>query len=350
MAAQLPREVQNKIKERVISINDDLQHEDAHNLIQQVKIELVNAGHSLTKGYRNYAAVSKVAVLDTNPGQTKSPRNESELDSAVNYMRGQYAPHKSRQHKSSQNWEYSKKRVACYICGKDHFWHYYPEKRCAKCVEKGHPMRECKDGFTDSKGQVMVTKLHGGREEMSVILPIKLSGEPINALLDSGAGPSVIDRNTLCKLGLDQLMDAKEGEVHSLSSEPVKVIGSLNIMVDIGDEQILEHSFEILTETEPTCVLGRNFLMNFGTTEFDWAKGQVRLGEIWKTAHMRIEGGEPLSRASVATFDILDQLSSLHYLQSHYNIQRDLSDRQRSLLIELLNRHLGVFAINPKRT
>ena len=101
-----------------------------------------------------------------------------------------------------------------------------------KCGEKGHPMGECKDSLTGSKGQVMVTKLLSKREEMSVILPIKLSGEPINALLDSGAGPSVIDKNTLCQLGLDQCMDAKEGKIFSLSSEPVKVIGSLNIMVD----------------------------------------------------------------------------------------------------------------------
>ena len=49
-----------------------------------------------------------------------------------------------------------------------------------------------------------MTQLPSKREEMSVTLPIKLSREPINALLDSGAGLSVIDKNTLCQLGLDR--------------------------------------------------------------------------------------------------------------------------------------------------
>ena len=120
-------------------------------------------------------------------------------------------------------------------------------------------------------------------------------------------------------------------------------------VVDLGDEQILEHSFEILTEREPTCILGRDFLKKFGTTEFNWAKGQVRLGNIWKTAHMRIEGGEPLSRASVATLDILDHVASMQDLQSHYSIEKSLSDRQRLLLTELLNKHPEAFATNSKR-
>ena len=45
------------------------------------------------------------------------------------------------------------------------------------------------------------TSTRGG--EMAVILPIKLSGEPIKALLDSGAGPSVIDVGTLRDLRFD---------------------------------------------------------------------------------------------------------------------------------------------------
>ena len=92
-------------------------------------------------------------------------------------------------------------------------------------------------------------------------------------------------------------------------------------------------SFEILTKTEPTCILGRDFLKKFGTIEFDWAKGKARLGEIWKTAHMIIEKGEPLSRASVVALDILDHKASLPELQTHYNINRDLSEQQQSQLI-----------------
>ena len=115
---------------------------------------------------------------------------------------------------------------------------------------------------------------------MAVILPIKLSGEPIKALLDSGAGPSVIDVETLRDLRFDQYMDIGESELYGLSHEPVKVIGSLKLLVDLGDNQTIEHTFEVFSETEPTCILGRNFLKKFGTTEFDWSKNQVRLGKF----------------------------------------------------------------------
>ena len=64
---------------------------------------------------------------------------------------------------------------------------------------------------------------------------------------------------------------------------------------------------------------------------------------------MIIEGGEPLSLASVARLDIVDHVASIEDLQSHYIMDKSLSERQRSLLTELLNRYHKVFATNPKR-
>ena len=92
----------------------------------------------------------------------------------------------------------------------------------------------------------------------SAMFPIKLSGEPINALLDSGAGPSVIDKATVHELGLEPHLEAKDDEIYGLSHEPVKVIGKVELTVDLGDGQVLEHTFDILADTGPELHADRN--------------------------------------------------------------------------------------------
>ena len=47
------------------------------------------------------------------------------------------------------------------------------------------------------------------------------------------------------------------------------------------------------------CILGRNLLKKLGTTDSDWECQQVHLGTTWKNYQATIEGGEPITRASV---------------------------------------------------
>ena len=48
----------------------------------------------------------------------------------------------------------------------------------------------------------------GVHTELSVVLPIKLNGISLSAILDSGAGSSEIDYNTIRNLGLEALTQA----------------------------------------------------------------------------------------------------------------------------------------------
>ena len=93
-------------------------------------------------------------------------------------------------------------RRNCYICGGKHFWKFCPEKRCPSCGQKGHVLKDCskvhkkgKDDYT-----VLVTDIEGLGAELSVLVEIKLNGKQTNGLLDSGAGPSVIDIGTVPNL------------------------------------------------------------------------------------------------------------------------------------------------------
>ena len=47
--------------------------------------------------------------------------------------------------------------------------------------------------------------------ELSVALPVRINGKLVTALNDSGAGPSVIDFQTVCNFGLEsQVVNTSE--------------------------------------------------------------------------------------------------------------------------------------------
>ena len=102
----------------------------------------------------------------------------------------------------------------------------------------GHLLKDCNDRKSSgSKYKVMQAGLRNGNSELSVVLPLTLNGEPITALLDSGAGPSVLDIRTVCDLGLDAEMTRKTGKMFGLSQDPVEVIGTITLTLDLGDEK-----------------------------------------------------------------------------------------------------------------
>lgn len=158
---------------------------------------------------------------------------------------------------------------------------------------------------------MLSTKSDSLGAELSVLIAIKLNGKQTDGLLDSGAGPSVIDIGTVRELGIEQSMRIKEGQVYGISREPVYVVGELELTVDLGDKQVLEHKFEVLKVTGTTCILGRDLLKKLGTTEFDWQSQKVRLDNTWKNYHATIEGGEPITRASVAAIEGSENLEQM---------------------------------------
>ena len=257
-----------------------------------------------------------------------------------------FAQSKPGWRKRSKFQEQQSKRV-CYICGGRHFWKYCPDKCCPGCGQKGHILKDCS---TVHKGKDVKTILTADTKnlatELSVLISVRLNGMRTEALLDCGAGPSVIDIEVVQELGLDQLMKDKIGEVYGLSREPVSVIGKLELILDLGDDQVLEHEFDVLKNTGCTCILGRDLLKRLGPTEFDWQSQQVRLGNVWKDSRATIEGGEPLTRARVAVLE--DSKDSMSPIPRNI-INQDLPFSQREALSKLLREYESVFAVNPKQ-
>ena len=94
----------------------------------------------------------------------------------------------------------------------------------------------------------------------------ELSETRANTLLDSGAGPSVIDYGSVRETGSGTTDVDKDSRVFGLYHEPVQVIDRLDLVLHLGDSQVLEHTFDVLRTPETTCILGRDLLMKFGAT------------------------------------------------------------------------------------
>ena len=89
---------------------------------------------------------------------------------------------------------------------------------------------------------------------LAAALSVKLNGKPVSALVGSGAGPSVIDIEAVRDLGLEAQLITKEGKIFGLAKEPVEVVGMLKLSLDLGNGQIVDHSFEVLTGSQNTYV------------------------------------------------------------------------------------------------
>ena len=349
LASELPRDIQTRIKTEVAGINDSLEHEDAHKLIRTVRNELTEKGYALDKGNRNFAAVSKVA-LARNDDQAEEI-NSIETPERVAYTRGPENTYRTKPKFKPRPVE------GCFICGGRHAWRFCPDKRCPACGQKGHFLKDCPTDRSDgNKRKVMRTGDGRSQGELAAALLVKLNGRSISALVDSGAGPSVIDIETVHNLGLEPELVNKPGRIFGLSKDPVKVVGTLELTLDLGNGQILDHAFEVLSGAQSTCILGRDLLAKFGVTEFNWENNRVHISEEWKDSQFTIEGGGPLMRAHMSrTMDLKE--SEPNYIfeirgdneqEQKFDVNPYLTNAQKDELFKLLHEHSDVFAINPK--
>ena len=100
--------------------------------------------------------------------------------------------------------------------------------------------------------------------------------------------------------------------------------------------------FKVIKSRRPIkTILGRDFLFKFGSTEFDWVKGQIRLGEQWITPLLWMRGGTHNDRVAVAMSSSGEEMK--------FDINPNLDDSQRSRLQSLLEEFSDCFAENPKK-
>ena len=121
------------------------------------------------------------------------------------------------------------------------------------------------------------------KEELSVVLKVKIGDNLTNALLDTGAGCSVIDAGTLEKFGLEKLVQRQELHLKKMcvdaSGNAMKIIGRVHLNTRLlgTDKQILQEFRVLDTKSCSNIILGRDYLRCHDEITFDFAK--CRLAE-----------------------------------------------------------------------
>ena len=354
VASQLPRDVEAKIKGTVLEVGGDLESADSRKLLADIKRQLNDRGHALDMGCRDFERIVKVAALsdtaDDDPSEADKEKDEiSERSIAYTQQRGK----RGRRYRAQAQ----PPKSGCYICGEDHQWRYCTKKCCPVCGNRGHSISDChrKKSGAPRNSIMQVTTLGS---ELSVLLPVKIANATLEMILDSGAGPSVIDLGTIRDLGLEKRVIRRVGRVYGVGQNPVELIGNITLEVDIGDNQVTCHSFGVLHDNSKTRILGRDLLKKFGSTEFDWDTHRVRLGTVWKDTRAVLEGGDALSRSAVAALECQQdyQGRGCKYAangcssgaQKKVSINPDLPEGAKRQLASLIDEFCDVFAENPK--
>ena len=113
----------------------------------------------------------------------------------------------------------------CYICNKpDHLAADCTNQNFQVCGVWGHGMRKCNKP-SDRYGIGSISE-KGDEPDETVIVSVEIEGPKWEAMLDSGAGISVTDIETLTSLGLDQNITTEEGNLRVFDNDVKQNIGT----------------------------------------------------------------------------------------------------------------------------
>ena len=221
LVSQLPESIQGTLHTWVDE-REAIEAKDAPAFLVKVKTALMEKRIPLDHGYKDMTRIAYM-TLDEQPVPRELPdlecnaRTEIAASNSSDETRTINAAYRDRRGPSNKKRSayYAdntkgygtitrgpSSRVGCFVCGSSrHFMVHCPEKHCPKCGKKGHELRACPDSgsrkiFTTS-APVRTTR------ETSVVITVSLNGKQTDAMLGTGADPSVVDRVKLRGLGIN---------------------------------------------------------------------------------------------------------------------------------------------------
>ena len=157
-------------------------------------------------------------------------------------------------------------------------------------------------------------------------------------MLDTGAKPSVIDRNTLGELNLEKQLVKAPGKVYGLCNSPVRVLGYVDALIQVGDETPVMQRLHVLDNNERTLLLGRQFMENFDELG-------IKFGKEWQPAQTMLRGSISLARATTIREEALEIQDDSN---SRALINPELSPNQNKQVIGLLSNFRNCLQNTPR--
>ena len=102
-----------------------------------------------------------------------------------------------------------------------------------------------------------------------------IENNPTNVSINTGAGISVIDLETVRHLGLESYTTQSQTvqNIYEVSGSNIKVIGIIEVSVKLGS-LMCTHLIRVI-ESETRNIFGRDFMSKFKQTVFDWEKNEI---------------------------------------------------------------------------
>ena len=375
MISQLPMEVRQQAKDWVNAKEGDLPEEDGARFAVKIRDIFLAKGISLTQGYRELRPGKVTSIRLQNEamelarqdsrvqGQERIDRRRPQSPSAEGQPESEcsnpadevYVVRKGPTVQQRKSYSSQQRRGGCYICNE--FGHGYkncPKRLCWICGQQGHkpwdcpksrgPRRKRQEGWRrdDNKDSVLVV----GPGEGACSIQVRVGDHTLLAMLDTGARPSVIDRETLQNLRLERRIREGSSKVFGLCDAPVDVIGYVDVEVCVGTRAPVTQRLQVLNSDNQVFILGREFMRKFGAVAFDFQGGIIKLGNTWEPVQDLVSGSTPLFRAQISN-DQIRQASVTTRAEELINVELGIGEIRQ--LEELLDGYPTLFAGDPTR-
>ena len=116
-------------------------------------------------------------------------------------------------------------------------------------------------------------------DDFSIVIKTRFNDVLANAILDSGAGASVMDLGTFESLKLEQTLENSNDILHDASGNEMNIVGIAKIKVHVaGTNTDIVHDFRILnSRSYRNVILGRDLMKKFKVVTFDFKSNVISL-------------------------------------------------------------------------
>lgn len=237
----------------------------------------------------------------------------------------------------------SKRNIRCFHCDrighqKKECWTWQAEQRAAE--RRGRGRRNVSNDIycdLDNSGDVTAVMVNG-----------RINNTKMTLMIDTGAGPCVIDINTLNSLSKHDKMKCEGPEKQLQGLGNTSVLGTITLLVTLHPEIKQRQTFYVVKDLGGMILLGRKFLTKFEKLEVNWRKMSLKIGNTLIKGKRVIQGGSLDSRVYVAQNKVTTEDKMKGKLRDHVSKYRNLSNSNKEELLKVLEDNADLFIENPK--